>query len=333
MKKYSNILLLLLTVMIIACEEPFFSRDPKNDSVTNFDILWKRMDERYSFFEYKGIDWDSVYQVYRPQVSEDLSTQELYDLMVEMLNTLRDAHVNLRSDFDISFYNYYVDYPRNFNFADLERNYLGDYKITGNIINTIIDSVGYMYYGSFQSPIDEEDLDYLVNRFRGLKGLIIDIRDNEGGDPAYGFRLARRIISERTHIYTTVYKNGTGRNDFTAPSKAYIDPNDEDKFDLPVVLLTNRVTYSAGNFFTAMLHAFPNVIVMGDITGGGGGIPLGWELPNGWFFNYSNSITYMPDGFIIEDGIPPDIKIDITDEDRLSGHDTILEEALNYFNN
>jgi len=41
----------------------------------------------------------------------------------------------------------------------------------------------------------------------------------------------------------------------------------------------------------------------------------------------------MPDGFIIEDGIPPDIQIDITDEDRLEGRDTILEYAVNFLKN
>ena len=170
----------------------------------------------------------------------------------------------------------------------------------------------------------------MVERFRGLKGLIIDIRDNEGGDPAYGFRLARRIATERTHSYTTIYKNGPGREDFTAPYEAFLDINDEMKFDLPVVVLTNRVTYSAGNFFTAMMMALPNVRVMGDTTGGGGGVPLGWELPNGWHFNYSHSITWMPDGFIIEDGIPPHVQVAITDEDKLAGRDTILEEAVAY---
>ena len=77
-----------------------------------------------------------------------------------------------------------------------------------------------------------------------------------------------------------------------------------------------------------MLKALPQVTVMGATTGGGGGVPLGWELPNGWFFNYSNSITYMPDGFIIEDGIPPDVQLDITPEDMAAGRDTILEAAL-----
>ena len=97
---------------------------------------------------------------------------------------------------------------------------------------------------------------------------------------------------------------------------------------MPVVVLTNRVTYSAGNFFTAMMKAIPDVTIMGDTTGGGGGVPLGWELPNGWFFNFSNSITSLPDGFIIEDGIEPDINVQISDSDLVAGKDTILEEAI-----
>ncbi|MEL6561647.1 MAG: S41 family peptidase, partial [Bacteroidota bacterium] len=311
-----------------ACEEPFFDEDPVNDPETNFEILWRRMNERYSFFEYKGIDWDSVYTVYRPRVNSETGSQELFDIMEVMLNTLRDAHVNLRTDFDISFYNYHKDAPANFDFFNLEKNYLGNYKITGRLINSIIDSVGYIHYRSFQQPVTEEELDFLVARFKGLRGLIIDIRNNEGGDPANGYRIARRIATERVFIYSTVYKDGPGPNDFTAPSKAYLDTNDAEKFDMPVVVLTNRVTYSAGNFFTAMMKAIPDVTIMGDTTGGGGGVPLGWELPNGWFFNFSNSITSLPDGFIIEDGIVPDIAVQITDSDMAAGRDTILEEAI-----
>ncbi|NQZ76505.1 MAG: S41 family peptidase [Ekhidna sp.] len=327
-----NFLFVLISMIVWSCEDPFFEEDPANNPVNNFEILWNRMNDRYSFFDYKRVDWDSVYRVYRPQVNDQMSSQALFDVMQEMLNTLRDAHVNLRTDFDISYYNYYEDAPRNFRFQDVENTYLKEsLRVTGFMWNGIIDSVGYIHYGSFQLPIEEQELDFVVERFKGLKGLIIDIRDNEGGDPLYGFRLARRIAKERTHIYTTVYKNGTGKDDFTAPSEAFLDINEEAKFDLPIVLLTNRVTYSAGNFFTAMLQALPDVTVVGDTTGGGGGVPLGWELPNGWYFNFSNSITYLPDGFIIEDGIPPDIQVDITDEHRLEGRDTILERALSLF--
>ncbi len=141
-----NLILLSIVSMFLfgACEEPFFDEDPVNDPESNFEILWKRMNERYVFFDYKGIDWDSVYNIYRPRVNRQTNAQELFDIMEQMLNTLRDAHVNLRSDFDISFYNYYEDAPSNFNFFELEKNYLGNYKITGRLINSIIDSIGYM---------------------------------------------------------------------------------------------------------------------------------------------------------------------------------------------
>lgn len=329
----NKLLILIISLIIFSCGGAFFDEDPPNTPKTNFEILWKRMDERYSFFDYKGIDWDSVYSVYEPMVTDEMTRQELFDVMEAMLNTLRDAHVNLRSDFDISFYNYYENAPANFDFKILEDNYLGNYRITGRLINSIIDSVGYIHYRSFQQPITEDNLDFVVNRFKGLKGLIIDVRNNEGGDPANGFRLARRIAKERTLIYSTIYKNGTGRNDFTAPFEAYLDVNEKEKFDLPVVVLTNRVTYSAGNFFTGMMMALPDVTVIGDTTGGGGGVPIGWELPNGWSFNYSNSITYLPNGFIIEDGIPPDVQVDISDADRSNGRDTILERAIDFLKN
>lgn len=323
------IFLFILSLFLLpACEEAFFDEDPVNDPETNFEILWKRLNERYVFFDYKRIDWDSVYSVYRPRVSSQTNPQELFDIMEEMLNTLRDAHVNLRADFDISFYNYYQNAPANFNFLNLEKEYLGNYKITGRIINSIIDSVGYIHYQSFKDPVSEEDLDYIVQRFKGLKGLVIDIRNNQGGDPANGFRIARRMTKERVMLYSTVYKDGPGKNDYTSPSIAYLDTNNKDIFDLPAVVLTNRVTYSAGNFFTAMMKAIPDVTIMGDTTGGGGGVPLGWELPNGWYFNFSNSITRLPNGFIIEDGIPPDINVQISDADIANGKDTILEAAI-----
>ena len=320
----------MLILAVTACEDPFFEDDPKNDPISNFDIMWNTMNDKYVYFDYKGIDWDSMRTIYRPRVNLEMTDQSLFDLMETMLNTLRDGHVNLRSEFDISFYDgFYKNYPESFDFQLLETHYLGNYKITGSLINSIIDSIGYIRYSSFNLPIREEDLDFIIERFKGLKGVIIDIRNNEGGDPANGFRFAKRIADQRRHIYTTKYKSGPGKNDFTEPDMAFLEPTNEyPRFHQPIVLLTNRKTYSAGNFFTATLKAFPHITVIGDQTGGGGGAPVGWELPNGWFFNFSTSISYLPDGFFIEDGILPDIKVDMSEQDRIEGKDTILELAL-----
>jgi hypothetical protein len=322
--------LYVLLLFATSCEDVFFQSDPQNDPTTNFDILWTTLEERYSFFEYKQVDWDSVYAVYRPKIQQDMAEEALWQVMTEMLDVLEDGHVNLRSEFDIHFWNWYKNAPVNFDKDLLERNYWGDYEITGSLRNTIIDSVGYIYYPSFQLLVSDEQLDYLADKFKDTKGLILDIRNNDGGNPVNGWLIAERFIDQRRHIYTNIYKNGPEPGNFTSPYQSFLAPKGKKIAD-KVVVLTNRKTYSAGNFFAASMKAFPNVTIVGDTTGGGGGAPVGWELPNGWHFNFSSSITYLPDGFIIEKGVAPDIKVDLLDADRNNNTDTILEKALSLF--
>ena len=75
------------------------------------------------------------------------------------------------------------------------------------------------------------------------------------------------------------------------------------------------------------MQVLPSVRTFGDRTGGGGGIPLSVELPNGWSVRYSSSPMTDIDGNQIEFGVDPDEKVDITDEDLLRGVDTIIEAA------
>jgi hypothetical protein len=327
-KKYLLPMVLLLT--LAGCEKVLTPKDPDNSPPTNFEVLWRTLKERYSFFEYKHIDWDSVYAVYRPTVTPQTSERELWNTMSRMLDILHDGHVNLRSEFDVYFYNWYLDAPANFDRYLLEKYYWKDYERSGKLVNQVLGDVGYVYYNSFTLTIAEEDLDYLADKFSNLKCVIIDIRNNEGGNPVNAFRLAKRLADQRRHVYTTVYKNGPGPRDFTQPDEAFLDPAGK-PFPAKIVVLTNRTSYSAANFFTAMMKAFPHVTIVGDRTGGGGGAPVGWELPNGWSFNFSSSITYLPDGLVIENGIEPHIRVDMKEEDRLNGKDTMLETALQLF--
>jgi hypothetical protein len=330
MKKILIYILLLLP--LAGCEEVFIEKNPTNDPISNFDILWRELDQKYTFFEYKGINWDSVYRIYRPQIRQDMSREELFDVMATMLNTLRDGHVNLRSEFNISKYeNWFLDYPANIDRELLIRKYWGDYHITIPLINTIIKDVGYIYYGSFQVPISSQDLDYVFNRFKNTKGLIIDIRGNEGGNPANGFAILERIIKERTFLYQNAFKSGPGRNEFEPFNQVYLDPDFEKvRFEKKVVVLTNRRCYSAANYFAAMCKS-AGITLIGDQTGGGGGVPAGSELPNGFHVNYSSSVCLLPNGFNIEHGIPPDIAGSLKTEDVNAGIDTIIERALQEF--
>ena len=334
MKNKLIVIWLLIIGGISSCELIWNDKDPVNSYESNFDILWSILNERYSFFEYKNIDWDASYQSYKSRAISATNEQEFFDILTEMLSELRDGHVNIRSPFDISRFQQYLDAPSNFNYDLLERNYLEGSRITGHLLNHEIQGVGYIYYRSFTNPITNFELDTVINRFKNLPGIIIDIRNNEGGNPSNGLKILARIISERTNIYNSQFKNGTGRTDFTEIEKVFLDPyTDGPTFTGKIVVLTNRRVFSAGSYFSAAMKNIDNAILMGDDTGGGSGVPAGFELPNGWYFNYSSSIGYTAQGLNFESGVPVDIKVDLNPIDVANNRDTILEAAIRYIKN
>ncbi len=326
------ILFFSILTVITSCEKLLIEKDENNTNENNFELLWTTLDRNYSFFEFKRIDWDSIYMVYRPQINNSLSDRELFDKMAEMLNELRDGHVNLYSGFDESRnLEWYSQYPSNFNSTILEKNYLGDDFIKiGNFSVTIIDSVGYIYNGSFSEITREKEIDKIIDKLYGTRGIVFDIRNNSGGFSSTGEIIASRFADRQRLVSYTLYKSGPGHGDFTTPQPNYVTPKGEKQFTGKVVVLTNRRTYSATNDFVLYMSAFPHTTVMGDTTGGGGGTPYDYELLNGWRFRFPRTMTITPDGFNVEHGIPPSIPVNITRIDERRGIDTILEAAISF---
>ncbi|MFP4090411.1 MAG: S41 family peptidase [Cyclobacteriaceae bacterium] len=328
-------ILLLLSMVFSACEALFIEPDPKNNSRQNLEILWKTVDEKYSFFELKNIDWDEVKERYIARIpNREMREEELFDLLADMLFELEDGHVNLISDFDVSRnWLWYLDYPPNFNWNIIERNYLGDdYRIAGPFRTKQIGNVGYIHYDSFMSDISTDVLDRLLNSYQGTSGLIIDLRNNQGGLLLNSDLLMSHFVSEKYLAGYVRYKEGPGHQDFSRPIPHYIEPEDDIYiYTKPVVILTNRQVYSAANIFTAMMQQLPNVRVVGDFTGGGGGAPISSELPNGWRYRFSTNQFLNAAQEQIEEGIAPDFRVDMLPEDEAAGVDTILEFALTLF--
>lgn len=328
-------LLLLIPVLLIlnSCEKAFIDKNPENTPLENFDVLWKTVDEKYTFFIPKRINWDSIKEVYRPQINNQSTDQELFDVLAAMLNTLEDGHVNIISHFDRSRnWEWYLNYPDNFIFEIVERNYLGDdYKFAGGIRYTIIDSVGYIYYGSFSSGFSVENLNAVISYFNnapGLTGVIIDVRNNGGGSLNNAFALAQRFATEKRQCLITYEKTGPAHNDFGNGLSYNLQPSNQTNYSGQVVVLTNRRCYSATNTFAALLSNYPHVSLVGAPTGGGGGIPIDNELPNGWTYRFSASISLLPDETNIEFGVPVDSAVTNDPLVNASGVDQILETGL-----
>ena len=331
---------LLSSIYIIICVLPFVlggcirEDEYDNSPAGNFEALWKLIDEHYCYLDYKGIDWDSIYNVYSPQISDDMGDDALFEVLGNMLAELKDGHVNLYSAWNTArYWDWYLDYPRNYS-EELIEQYLGrGYRIGGGAKYTIFtDNIGYVSYPDFSAAIGDGNLDEMLLYLGMCNGLIIDVRNNGGGNLTTSSQLAARFTNERVLTGYIQHKTGPGHSDFSDPEPLYIDPSDGVRWQKPVVVLTNRHSYSATNDFVNAMRCFSQVTLMGDRTGGGGGMPFSSELPNGWGVRFSASPTLDVDGQHIEDGIAPDIHVDMTNEDKAQGLDTIIEEARAWLN-
>lgn len=316
--------------MLTGCiEEDEFSNTPDG----NFDALWHLIDERYCFFEQArqefGLDWDEVYHRYKPMADTCSTQAQLFDIMGDMLKELRDGHVNLSSIYGTSFYwDWKLDQPLNFS-DSIQRNYLGtDFRITNGIkYTTLSDSIGYVYVESFANQFNSDNLSLMLMNLKDTKAIILDIRNNGGGMLTAAERLASSFTKEKIHCGYIQHKTGKGHNDFSAPEKLYLEPSKGAVWLRPVVVLTNRGVYSSANHFVMMMRELPNVIVLGDKTGGGSGMPLNSTLPNGWNVRFSACPILDAQGKHTEFGIEPDVKVHITESDWNSGRDTMIERA------
>lgn len=322
-----------LAVLFFAtsCETVLMTPEPANNPQAVFEQVWQFADKKYSFFDYKNIDWNATKTKYQTLIKDQMTEEELFKVCADMLGELKDGHVNLKSDFDIGRnWSWYLNYPENFSYSFIERNY---FKTKEQLLSSFIlydfGDILYIHYSDFSTTISEDDMDYVINRLKGKKGLIIDIRGNPGGSIGNVFTIASRFISKDVKVGDSWVKNGPLHEDFRKEEEVLSYDADKLHNDTaPIVVLTNRNCYSSANFFTMYMKALPQVTVVGDKTGGGGGVPAMSDLSNGWKIRVSTTRTFDNSGFNIENGIEPHVKIDWSKTDENLGKDSILERGL-----
>lgn len=337
-----QILILIIAISFASCKMSVDEPSNINDYKTNFETLWKIMDDHYCYFTYKKINWDSIGNVYRAKLqrSDTLNYVQFFRICGNMLAELKDGHVNLVSSFDVArYWKWYLDYPDNFSSTILYSDrYLGkNYYIAGGFKYNVLpkSAIGYIYYGDFSDGFSGANLSYAIGMLANCQGLIIDVRNNGGGVLTYAEDIASRFTTQSLTYGYIRHKTGTGHDEFSSPIAQTLTPYSPTSIALnwvkkPVVVLTNRSCYSATNDFVCIMKQLPNVVIIGDQTGGGGGLPMNSELPNGWMVRYSACPMYDADMNNIEFGISPDMKVDMSPADISKGIDTIIETAITY---
>jgi len=313
------------------------SSPTENTPQNVFKVFWDDFKMNYPLFELNKINWDSVYDTNYPKINSNTSDNELYEILTSCILALKDEHCSIISDTIPSIYNTHSirhQRPKNFIKFKIIRNkliYPSFKKVTNEIKYGIIKTskIGYIYIGAFKG--NENDyyfIDDLLSKYP-MDGLIIDIRENRGGGDNFAKIVASRF-TEEPFIYGYYSERiGSNYSDMSGLNPLVLKPGGTKKFTKPIILLTARSTYSAAEDFTLMLKTLPNVIHMGDTTGGGvGTCTIKKDLPNGWINRFSTHISYNRFKKPITNGIPPDISLTISKKNEKQGKDIILENAI-----
>ena len=192
------------------------------------------------------------------------------------------------------------------------------------------DNIGYIFLADFGE-------NYLVNEFpdildylKNTKGLIIDIRQKRGGSFPNIEAVVTRFMTEPMDR-PKYYRLG---EQVDLPQ---FQPRGPFTYINPVVVLINGSTFSAGEWTTEILKQLPNVTAVGDTTGGGGVVSSNatlqtageYKLPSGRIVYIGTEYLERYDGLLVEWlGVPPDIRIEQTEEDINNGIDRQLEYAI-----
>lgn len=190
-----------------------------------------------------------------------------------------------------------------------------DYTIVRQKINIptiefeMLDSrnkIGYIQITEFDE-ITVSQFSDAVSRLerKGMKGLIIDVRDNPGGLLNSVVKILDRLIYKGLLVYTED-KNGQREEKYADDSK---------QFNKPIVVLINENSASASEIFAGALQDYEKATIVGTTSFGKGIVQSVIPLTDGTAVKLTISKYYTPKGRNIHGtGITPDVEIELDEE-------------------
>ena len=187
MKIFRCILYVIFSILIFSCGENATEPDSHTQNPADFEAAWNRINDVYPFFEFKKIDWDSVYSEYHPQV-EAAEGIEFHGILHNLLAGLRDAHVFYQLLYGGTIVPYYS--PRQLRDKDsfslpVVKTYFDQALLTTTQgtaeYRVLADSIGYIYLSNLENDDLADEFPIIIQYMIDTKGLILDMRHNHGG--------------------------------------------------------------------------------------------------------------------------------------------------------
>ena len=181
-------------------------------------------------------------------------------------------------------------------------------------------NIGYIQITEFDTVTSDQFTEALVTlKEQGMKGLVIDLRSNPGGNLDTVCEIASQLLPKGTIVYT-VDKDGN-RVDYNCDGK--------NEFDMPMVVLVNGYSASASEILAGAIKDYEMGTLVGTTTYGKGIVQRIIPFSDGTAVKLTVSKYYTPNGINIHGtGIDPDVEIEYDPEAAENGVDNQLDKAL-----
>lgn len=186
--------------------------------------------------------------------------------------------------------------------------------------------VGYIRIASFGDASSVEAFDRELERFRGAPALVIDVRDNPGGDTAVARPIMGRLIDRRRQYAWMRRREGASLGPRWAE---YVDPRGPWTYRGRVAVVVNHFSESMAEGFAMGLDGMGRATVVGTRMGGlGAGVARETLAHSGIGVQISAEPVYHVRG-ASRSSFRPRVVVDLTAVRH--GGDAILEAALRHF--
>ena len=216
------------------------------------------------------------------------------------------------------------------------------------------DRVAYVALNTFSAWASEADrFDSIAPQLRQASGLLLDMRQNGGGNNSVGRQIIARYLTSdtlvgarwRARINNAAFRAWghylgqewardywpyyTGDAWYDAPPETVAPDTAFPKLTVPIVVLMGRNTGSAAEDFVIWLDGAKNVTLVGEPTTGSTGQTIEIDLPGGGTARIlAKHDTYADGREFVGIGIQPDVLVEPTVDDVIHDRDGMLARAL-----
>jgi len=304
---------------------------PVTDNNEAIKELRRAIDENYSYYKLRDINWDQLFERYDGMLKGAETPRRFAEVASKLLANAKDMHIWVKVD-EETIGGFRRDIGRNYNGQTLEKLIPGWQKRSVAVYTgRFDDGIGYILIDSWSREQTEalQQVYAAIWEFADAPALIVDVRPNSGGAEPLAGEVAGCFVDEPVLYAKHVYRDINEPNGFTKTSERIFQPNKtRPRYRGKIAVFMGQANMSSCESFLLMMKQVPGCKLIGEKSYGSSGNPKPVELSNGVTVYLPSWKDLRPDGSCIEEqGIIPNVTVKTT-QAELTEKDPILQAAL-----